>query len=117
MFNVVEKLVFNKNGFQHKKSQSLNFTSMQGQFLKGQAVFCVNGAWVELEQGSSFPNVKIDYIKTPIISALSQKLSYYDADDAEGNDEKLAAIVKYVNGQTTEKPSFATDSDIETVRD
>ena len=117
MFNVVEKLVSNKNGYQHKKSQSLNFTSMQGQFLKGQAVFCVSGAWMELEQGASFPNVKIDYINTPIISALSKKLSYYDEDDADGNDEKLAAIVKYVSGQTNEKPGFATDADIEIVRD
>lgn len=117
MFDVVEKLVSNKNGYQHKKSQSLNFTSMQGQFLKGQAVFCVNGAWIELEQGSSFPNVEIDYIETPIISALSEKLSYYDADDAEGNDEKLAAIVKYVSGKTAEKPDYATDDDIEIVRD
>ena len=118
MFEVVEKLVSNKNGYQHKKSQSLNFTSMQGQFLKGQAVFCVNGAWIELEQGSSFPNVKIDYIDTPIISALAKKLSFYSngADD-EGDDEKLAEIVKYVRGQITEKPSFATDDDIKIVED
>ena len=118
MFNVVEQLVSANNGYQNSKSQSLNFTSMQGQFLKGQAVFCVNGAWIELEQGASFPNVKIDYIATPIISALSKKLSFYsDGADDEGDDAKLAAIVKYVRGQSGEKPEFATDEDIEIVRD
>lgn len=119
MFSVVEKLVKSSNGYQHPKSEGLDFTSMQGQFLKEQSVFCVNGAWIEIEMGSSYPDVKIDFIDTPIISSLVKKLSFYN-EEAKDNDIKLREIVKYVDSTDSgyeNKPSFATESDIDTVRE
>ena len=119
MFSVLEKLVKKSNGYQHKDSEALTFTNMQGQFLLNQAVFCVNGAWIELEMGSNYPDVNIEFIKTPVISALAKKLSFYQA-SATDNDEKLSAIVKYVDENESGyagKPSFATDNDVDIVRE
>lgn len=121
MFNVISDLLDKDNGYQHSKSSSLNFTDMQGQFLMEQAVFCVNGAWIEIEMGNSFPDVNIDYVKTPVISALVKKTSFYDKNDTTGaNDEKLAALVKYVDEHASGydgKPDFATQADVDIVRD
>lgn len=119
MFGVLENLLKKTKGYQHKDSVALTFTNMQGQFLMNQAVFCVNGAWIELEMGSNYPDVNIEFIKTPVISALVKKLSFYDA-SATDNDEKLSAIVKYVDENESGyagKPTFAADSDIDVVRE
>ncbi|MDD6995410.1 MAG: ABC transporter substrate-binding protein [Candidatus Borkfalkiaceae bacterium] len=121
MFNVINDLLDPDNGYQHSKSSSLNFTDMQGQFLMEQAVFCVNGAWIEIEMGNSFPDVQIDYVKTPVISALVKKTSFYDKNDVTGaNDEKLATLIKYVDANKTGyngKPDFATEADVDLARE
>ena len=120
MFEVVEELLDPANGYQHTNSSSLNFTDMQGQFLKDQAVFCVNGAWIEIEMGSGYSSARIDYIKAPVISALAEKLSFYDETDKEGNDGKLSELVAYVDATASGyegKPAFATEEDVDTVRD
>lgn len=119
MFAVVEKLLKSTNGYQHIKSEGLDFTSMQGQFLKEQAVFCITGSWLEIEMGASYPNVRVDYIATPIVSALAKKLSFYN-EAASDNDAKLRELVKYVDSTASgyeNKPSFATENDVDTVRD
>lgn len=116
MLSVLEKLLKKTNGYQLVNSENLNFTDMQGYFLRKRAVFCVNGAWIENEMGSVGGNTKIDYIKTPVISALANKLSFKN--DAD-KDDKLAEIVKYVDDNATGyegKPSFATNDDVDTVR-
>lgn len=119
MFDVLEKLVKKSNGYQHKDSEALSFTNMQSYFLLDQAVFCVNGAWIELEMGSNYPNANIEFIKTPVISALAKKLSFYNA-AATDNDQKLSAIVKFVDENESGyagKPDFATEADVDRVRE
>lgn len=118
MFNVLEKLVKKSNGYQHKDSEALSFTNMQGQFLLNQSVFCVNGAWIEIEMGSNYPDVNIEFIKTPVISALAKKLSFY-SESATDNDQKLSQIVKFVDQNASGyngKPDFATENDVDIVR-
>lgn len=115
MLSVLENLVKKTNGYQHAKSNGLEFTDMQGYFLQGQSVFCVNGAWLEIEMKSG-SKAKIDYIKTPVISALANRLSFKDAAD---KDDKLAALVKYVDDNASgyaNKPEFATEADVDIVR-
>lgn len=118
----LSELVSDKNGYQHTASKSLTFTDMQSRFLLNQAVFCVNGAWLETEMSSSHRDVNIDYIKTPIISALSEKLSYYNPSDKAGNDEKLSALVSFVDAHPQEGdnegiPAGTSAGDAEIVRD
>ena len=118
----LSELVSDKNGYQHTASKDLTFTDMQSYFLMNQAVFCVNGAWLETEMGSSYKDVKIDYIKAPVISALSEKLSYYNPSDKAGNDKKLSELVSFVDAHTEKGdnaglPSGTTEADAEIVRD
>lgn len=120
MFSVVEKLVKGSNGYQHPKSDGLNFTDMQGQFLRNQAVFSVNGAWIELEMGASFPDVEVAFIDTPIISAIVEQLSFYNENASNNeNDLKLRELVKYVDSTEDgyeNKPEWASEEDVDTIR-
>lgn len=118
----LSELVSDKNGYQHTASKDLTFTDMQSYFLMNQAVFCVNGAWLETEMGSSYDDVEIGFIKAPVISALSEKLSYYNPADKAGNDKKLSALVSFVdahpeNGDNAELPAGTTAEDADIVRD
>ena len=113
MLNVLEKLVKKTNGYQY--DNDLAFTDMQGYFLLGQAALCVNGAWIEIEMGGEYKDSRIDYIKTPIISALANELSF-GSESAANKEAKLVELIKYVDGTVTEKPSYATDADVARVR-
>lgn len=119
---VLNELITDKNGYQHGASKDLTFTNMQSYFLMGQAVFCVNGTWLEIEMGSNYKGANIDYIKTPVISALSEKLSYYQSGADTANNEKLSALVGYVDahpeeGDNADRPAGTTEEDVEIVRD
>ncbi len=111
---VLETLLDTDNGYQHSAT-SVDFTTMQGLFLEGQALFCVNGSWLENEMAANFANANADIIKTPVISALVDKLSFKST-DATADDAKLKEVIKYVDavdaGQTPEKPAGVTDADI-----
>ena len=118
---VLSNLLDKNKKYQHTASESLDFTSMQSYFLLNQAVFCVNGAWLEIEMGSKYKNSDIEYIKTPVVSALSEKLSYYSA-SATDNDAKLRELISFVDAHPTKgdndgAPAFATADDIEIVRE
>lgn len=114
---VLQTLLDSKKGYQHESSKTLPFTSMQGYFLRDQALFCVNGSWLETEMGSNYKDSNIDYIKTPIVSALSEKMSYYNPDDKAGNDKKLSALIDYIDGRKDTLPEGTTVEDAEIVRD
>ncbi len=106
---VIETLLDESNGYQHSKSTSIDFTSMQGQFLRGEALFNINGSWLENETAKNFPDVRVDMLKTPVISSLVKKLSFKE-------DAKLVEVIKYVDevdaGNTPAKPEGVTDEDI-----
>lgn len=114
---ILQKLLDAKNGYQHESSKTLPFTSMQGYFLRDQALFCVNGSWLETEMGSNYKDSNIDYIPTPIVSSLSEKMSYYDASKQAENDKKLSALVDYVEGRASALPEGTTEGDADIVRD
>ncbi len=117
----LNELIKDSNGYQHKASKDLTFTDMQAYFAMGQAVFCVNGGWLEVES-STARKKNLDFIKTPVISALSEKLSYYNEADKAGNDQKLAELIKFVDahaekGDNEGRPSYATEEDVQIVRE
>lgn len=110
---VLEKLI-TTSGYQCEDNSS-SFSLQQEFFIDGDALFMINGSWLETE-ASNFDNSPIDMIKTPVISSLANRLSFRG--DAEA-DKKLSDIIKYVDkidaGEAAEKPSYATDDDIKIV--
>lgn len=117
-----ESLAFLKellSKYQHPNSTSMEFTLMQSSFLLDEAMFSINGSWLESEMGTSTRYASIDYIKFPVISALSNRLSFKGATDA---DSKLHDLVAYVDahpttGDVTDAPTWATKDDVTKVRE
>lgn len=108
---VLQKLVDEENGYQHPSSISAPFTDMQSSFLLDQALFCVNGSWIETEMGENYANANIDYIKTPVVSSIIEKL------DSVNDDATLSAVIQYIDGDVANAPSGVTEEDIKTVRE
>lgn len=113
---VMKNLVDN---YQQKNPRSYDFTQMQQQFLLNKAMFCVNGSWLENEMTTSSSYSEIDYIKFPVVSEIVKKTTFGKDADA---DEKLHTLIKYVDehpqdGDVENKPSFASESDVQTVRE
>jgi ABC-type glycerol-3-phosphate transport system substrate-binding protein len=136
MFKVYEEFLGNNNT--NGLSESLNYTDAQRFFLKGDATrlehgaMMPNGNWLENEMSNTSTTETVDKISmmsTPVMSALVAKLSFWNegnksysganltAQQKAAYDEKLCAIIDYVDGVSTTKPAFATDADIEFVRE
>lgn len=83
-------------------SASQDFSTAQGQIMKGTAVFMCNGDWMFNEEYERFTSLlnNVTFIKPPLISALGEKLfgtgSAYGFDRAKC-DNVLSAIVKYAD--------------------
>ena len=117
---VMDKLVnYDKNTgtytYQHINSKKLSFTQMQNYFLFGDAAFCVNGTWLEVENKYA-RECNIDYIKVPLISSITDKLSktYTEA--------QLREMVTYVDQHPTvgDNANLSHEfevADIEIIRD
>ena len=103
------ELLVDSNGYMHANSKDVSFTNMQSMFLEGAAVMNCNGDWLEKEMFTNYPEVEIEMMKTPVISAVVEKCSFKDAADKE---QKLRTLIDYVDGVITEKPDFATEDDV-----
>lgn len=117
MLKFYEKLLKKENGYMHSASKDADFTNMQGMFLQGKAVMTPNGDWLEREMLYNYPDANIKMIKTPIISALANKCSFANAEDAE---TKLRALVDYVDANASgyaDMPSGCTEADVDIVRE
>lgn len=62
--------------YQHQNSTKLSFTQMANYFIAGDAAFCVNGTWLEVENPKA-REANLDYIKIPLVSSIvnNDKLS------------------------------------------
>ncbi len=107
---VIQTLVDNNNGYQHSISASSSFTDMQSAFLLDEALFCVNGAWLETEMGDAYKDANIEFVKMPVISSIINRL------ETVTDDATLAAVVRYVDG-TGEAPAGVSEEDIAIVKD
>jgi hypothetical protein len=102
---VFEEILDYDKGYLTPNTFNLEFMPAQLAFLKGEGVFHVNGDWLENEMRDLTKDLKLDTfktMKTPIISALGEKLGITDAE--------LSAIVDYVDGEG-EKPTFTSTAD------
>lgn len=134
MFRVMEALL--GNGNVNDFCESFGYTDAQRYFLKGDktkeehGAIMPNGNWLENEMvGTSTTETieNISMMKTPIVSALVDKLSVwkesttYNAanlseDKKAEYDAILCALVDYVDGVSTTKPAGVTDEDVAIVR-
>lgn len=101
---VMEDLLKASNGYQHEASYSIDFTATQNMFLEdsNNIAMMVNGDWIEREMRANYSpeETDIEFIKTPVISALGTKLGI--------GDSTLSAIIDYVDGTVTEAPVFTS---------
>jgi hypothetical protein len=104
------------------------YTDTQATFLYGEearinekgastAAMLPNGGWLENEMSANFGEeiksgkVAFKCMKTPIISAITDKTSFK-------GDDKLSELVKWIDGgKQGTKPAFATDADVKIVED
>ena len=103
-----------KYKYQHPSSKKLSFTQMQNYFLFGDAAFCVNGTWLEVENPKT-KDYNIDYIKIPLVSSIVDKLS------KEYSEAELRQMVSFVDahpntGDNASMPSGVVEADLEYVR-
>lgn len=89
-YKVLEQLLAPK-GFTYTNCNSFNHTTAQTYFLSGSAVMMPNGSWIEKEMGGGDVAASIRPMKTPVISALGEKLGI-------SSDKHLSLIVDYVDG-------------------
>ena len=128
----------------HTGTLDLNYTESQAKFIAREAAMLFCGDWFENEmkdiiaQNEALGNHdKYAMMQTPINSAIVEKLSFWNKTDdysaifqearvsgdaaklqiLKDADAKLLQIIDYVDGKTTEKPSFATDADVAKVRE
>lgn len=99
-----------ETGYIAKDSMSYAFMEGQTVFMRGNGIFHANGDWFDNEmseiaqqikdEGGVASNYVFKIMKTPIISALGDKLGIDDA--------TLSAIVDYVDGDTATVPEFTS---------
>lgn len=117
--DVMKKLI-TTDGYQHSAASSLDFSDMQSYFLNGQAVFCVNGAWLEIEM-SNYKNADIGFIRTPVISSIVEKTpSIVTAANYAGAtpDEMLANVIKEIDeGKTNSSYQGVIKEDYDIIKE
>ncbi len=132
MFKVFEDMLHPDKDYVYEFVESLSYTEAQAYFLMGDKQYGAmqpNGVWLENEMKNSAASssVNVDNIrpmKTPVISALSDKMSYWDRsenfteasktmtdEERKVYDDKLCALVDFVDG-TAARPDWATDADV-----
>lgn len=128
-------------GYSHQYCTSMDFMQSQYAFAGGGyandkklVAFTPTGSWLYEETKQDFEEKlqEIGFMNTPVISSLSEKLSYYadgdtafsalSSDKKSSYDAALSAIIAYVDGDTTEKPTSVgglaiTDEDIARVKE
>ena len=132
----MERLLTPVNGYCNDYSYSVNATSAQNYFLEGTlgAPLTCNADWMNGELLKNYSNDEIDLemIKSPVISSIVEKLSFYthgtqeytalDQEQRARYDGVLREIIDYVDGVKTEKPTAVngftvTDDDIAKISD
>ena len=116
--NVMEKLLAAK--YQDSASESLDFSDMQGYFLNGRSVFCVNGAWLEIEMRNS-ATADIRFMKTPVVSEIVNKtpsLTEAARNAGVSSDEILVKVIKEIDeGKTSSEIAGITQVDFNIVKE
>lgn len=95
-------------GFTPETVEALDYVTSQARFLAGQAAMMPSGDWLENEMKKVGGDTsKIMPMRTPIISAIADKLSFADSATAV-REQNLRALVDYVDGGSL--PTYAAEN-------
>ena len=145
---VYEEILKPSNEYNHRLSKDDDFTTAQFRFLDGQAQMMINGDWIvqEMEKSGNYDKEETEdvaFMKTPIISSIVETMPMWkeesnvqytvDPDDETGlvalsatkktaYENALVAIIDYVDGVTTTKPTSVdgisiSDADIARIQE
>lgn len=131
---VLQELLDPDSGYSGELVASLEYTKAQALFLAGEEGAMIPcGDWLENEMKSYQEHIKdeLNIMRTPIISALSDKMSYWTLSESYSKactnkayesklkeyDKQLRALVDYVDGITSTLPAGTTEADAEIIRD
>ena len=91
--------------------ESLDYTTVQARFLSGRGGMMPNGDWLENEMKklSRVDTSNIMPMRTPVISAIADKLSFADESEAV-RETNLRALVDYADGK--ELPAYADEATV-----
>lgn len=98
-YEVIEEI--GKNGYFYEDGYGLEWDVAQTRFMTGATAMLPIGDWVQSEMNRQYPNVDVQYIPYPVISALGE-------DKLGITDEELANIVGYVDGDISKQPTFTS---------
>lgn len=98
-YKVLEDLLSPK-GYTYTNCNSFNHTTAQTYFLAGYAAMQPNGSWIENEMGGGDAAANILPMRTPVISALADKLGIR-------SDKHLSLIVDFVDGTQLSESDLA----------
>ena len=98
-YKALEELLSPK-GYTYTNTNSFTHTISQTYFLAGNAVMIPNGLWMENEMGASGDDVNVLPMRTPVLSALADKLKIR-------SDKHLSLIVDYVDGTELSEADMA----------
>lgn len=109
--------IISPEGITYSASNSADYITLQSRFLESDAALMYPcGGWLETEMlkaedfdAKLMENFKL--MRYPVLSAVSEKLSA-----GHQTEEDLIALIDYVDGTVMDKPAWATDADVATVK-
>ena len=99
---VISSLIDYNNGYADSDSPGLEFIPAQKRFMDGQAAFYPCGAWLENEMSEFYApgTAHINYMRTPVISSIVEKLEYRNGSNYM-EDSMLSAVIKAIDSGAT----------------
>ncbi len=91
----LEKLIGAESGNNHREINTMEFTQAQAKFLLGESIIMYNGDWFEYEMKATAAenpnNYDIRFMRFPVISAITEKLSVVKT------DADLSLVIKCID--------------------
>ncbi len=100
----LESIIANSTGNNHTETNLFTFTQSQGKFITGEGFMMPNGDWIENEMGSfasssqnTRPNDVHEFMPTPIVSQIVEKLSFKNEGTEADREAKLCQIIDQID--------------------
>jgi len=99
---VLSSLIDYEDGYADPDSPGLEFIPAQQRLMEGKAAIYPCGTWIENEMSEFFASgtAPVDYMKTPVISSIVEKLEYRNG-ESYMTDEMLSAIIDAIDSGET----------------
>lgn len=108
-FNIASKLLAQDSGYFDTTAYASAFTDVQVKFLDNQAFMMSTGEWLEREMSDNFGDSSVDvrFMRIPMNSDIVNKC------DSVKTEEQLVETIAYIDGDTSERPVYLSDADLE----